>query len=314
MFALRVLEAAVRHHSYSAAARELGVTQGAVSQQIRKLESELGAKLFLRSGNQMLPSPAANRLAEEIEGALRRLRTGFHEFAENAVQDPLVVSMESRFQGRWLSPRLSRLLAHPAGAQLEIRVEERVANFVNDGVDLAIRVGRGNWPGLRSMRLTTERLCVVCTPEFATNYRIQSATDLLRAPLVHDVDRLWPLLFDRYHLPAPRPDGLVSNSTLLTVDAVLRGLGAALLRYTMIEDDLAVGRLIQPLPDVIPLPLNFIRPGELVGLVKPDDPAPPGLGYFISWRPGNRKQSQIDALCDWLRSEAVESERRLGMS
>jgi LysR family glycine cleavage system transcriptional activator len=187
-----------------------------------------------------------------------------------------------------------------------------VANFVSDGVDLGIRVGRGNWSGLQSQRLTTERLCVVCTPEFAGRHRVNSVRDLAAVPLVHDLDRLWPLLFEPHGLMSPPPGNLVSNSTLLTVDAILRGLGAAILRYSMVEDDLRTGRLIRPVPDVLPLPLNFIKPGKLVSAVKPDAPTPPDLGYFAVWRAENRKRRRIEAIVNWLEQEAASSEEWLG--
>jgi LysR family glycine cleavage system transcriptional activator len=308
IFGLRVLEAAVRLRSYSAAGRELAVSQGAVSQQIRKLEAEFGTRLFFRAGNEMIPSPEAVRLATAVRSSLAELQAAVDVVVEIADQDPLVVSMESRFQGRWLSPRLPRLLADPAGANLDVRVEDRVSNFTNDGVDVAIRFGRGDWAGLQSFRITSEWLCVVCTPEFRERHAIRSAEDLVRAPLVHDQDRLWPLLFDRYGLPPPSPGSFVSNSSLLTVDVVLRGLGAAMLRYSMVEADLRNGRLVRPLPDIMPLPVNFVRAGQLVRAVKAGEPKPAEYGYFAAWRAENRKQRRIEALANWLRADAVESE------
>ena len=132
-FALRALEAAARHRSYSRAAQELAVTHGAVSQQIRRLEAELGARLFERRGNAMVPTPAAERLAGRIGQGLDVLQNAVAEFAQAAERDPLVLSLDPQFANRWLPSRLGRLLADPAGANLEIRVEERRADFVTDG-------------------------------------------------------------------------------------------------------------------------------------------------------------------------------------
>jgi LysR family glycine cleavage system transcriptional activator len=305
---LRVLEAAARKRSYSAAARELAVSQGAVSQQIRKLEAEFGTRLFFRAGNAMIPSTDAARLAAAIQTSVSDLQAAVDEFAATAEQDPLVVSMDSRFQARWLTSRLSRLLEHPAGVNLDVRVEDRVADFTNDGVDVGIRFGRGDWVGLQSARITYDHLCIVCSPELAERHSIRSAEDLQNAPLVHDFDRLWPLYFERHGLRPPKPGSFVSNSSLLTVDAVLRGLGAAVVRYTMVESELRNGTLIRPVPDILPIPVNYVRPGQLVKAVKPGAAEPVDLGYFAAWRAENRKQRRIEALVNWLRSEAEESE------
>jgi LysR family glycine cleavage system transcriptional activator len=308
LFALRALEAAVRRRSYSAAARELSVTQGAVSQQIRKLEAELGAQLFQRQSNEMAPTADAARLAREVGAAVAQLQSAIDDFAATAEQDPLVVSVDGRFANRWLAPKLPRLLDHPAGANLDIRVEERVADFTTDGVDMGVRFGRGDWTGLQAERLTTDRLYVVCSPEFAARHRISEAKDLLAAPLVHNSDRLWSALFARHRLPTPAATGLVSNDSILMLDWVTRGLAAALVRNSMVVEDLRAGRLIRPIPDVVDLPLDFVRPGQLVRPVRDGDPPPAALGYFCVWRADTRKLRRIHALRDWLAAAAREAE------
>src|SRR6185437_5778084 len=115
------------------------VTQGAISQQLRKLEAELGAKLFHRSGNAMVPTGEAARLAREVAAAIGRLQSALSEFEEVAECEPLALSIDPRFASRWLAPKLPRLLASPAGERLDIRVEDRVANFTTDGVDAGVR-------------------------------------------------------------------------------------------------------------------------------------------------------------------------------
>ena len=278
LFALRALEAAARQGSYSAAARELAVTQGAISQQIRRLESHLGARLFYRRGNQMIATAAAARLAEEVREASARLQAAVNDCAAGALADALVLSVDNRFGSRWLGPKLPRLLADAAGANLNIRVEERVADFVTDGIDAAVRLGRGDWPALASQRLTTERLWVVCNPQFAAKFKVSTVRDLLDVPLIHSSEDLWPLLFDRHGLATPAPAGLITNDTLVTLDAVARGLGAALARSSMVEEDVASGRLMRPIDDSIPLPLNFIRAGKVVRFFHAHEPTPAEFG------------------------------------
>jgi LysR family glycine cleavage system transcriptional activator len=303
-FALRALEAAARHGSYSAAARELAVTQGAISQQIRKLEAEFGMRLFHRRGNQMIPTPEAARLGEEIRTAVARLQAVVDEMIPAPEHEPLVLSVNEAFAALWLAPKLPRLLAGPAGANLDIRVEMRVADFTTDGVDAGIRAGRGDWPEVEKERLTTERLWIVCSPEFAARHPIRDARDLLGVPLIDSPDRLWPLLFDRCGLTAPMPSGLASNGSVLALDAVVRGLGAGMLRSSMVEEELRAGRLVRPIRDSFALPLNFIRPGRLVRFVREGDPEPPEIGYFLVWPKHSRKLARIHKLRDWLLAEA----------
>ncbi|WP_374574368.1 LysR family transcriptional regulator [Phenylobacterium sp. J367] len=166
-FALRALEAAARHRSYSRAAEELAVTHGAVSQQIRKLEEELGARLFERRGNAMIPTAEAERLAKEVGRGLGVLQNAVAEFATAAERDPLVVSLDPQFSNRWLPARLPRLFADPAGRNVELRVEERLANFVTDGIDMAVRYGAGRWAGVEAAPLFAETLFPVCSPQMA---------------------------------------------------------------------------------------------------------------------------------------------------
>lgn len=305
-FALQALAAAVRQGGYSAAARELAVTQGAISQQIRKLEADLGARLFHRRGNDMVPTPQAARLAAEVATALAGLQRAVGDFTAAAEREPLVLSVDGRFGNRWLAPKLPRLLADPAGERLDIRVEDRVANFTTDGVDVGVRFGRGDWPALTCRRLTSDRFYVVCTPQFAARHGISEARDLLAAPLIHASDRPWSMLFERHQLRAPAPEGPLLNDSLLALDAVARGVGAAIVRSSMVEDDLTAGRLVRPIPDSLPLPLDYVRPGQLVRPVADPEAPPADYGYFVVWRPDNGKQRRIRLLCDWLAAAAAD--------
>jgi len=160
---LTALEAAARHRSYSRAADELFVTHGAVSQQIRKLEDELGVRLFLRQGNRMEPTATGAALAASVTEALATLRHGV-EAARNAACGPIVLSTGAAFATRWLVTRLARLSAETGEPDLTVRVEDRVSDLSTDGVDVALRFGVGPWPGVESVRLLSERLFPVCSP------------------------------------------------------------------------------------------------------------------------------------------------------
>ncbi|WP_374469256.1 transcriptional regulator GcvA [Phenylobacterium sp.] len=285
-FALRALEAAARHRSYSRAAEELSVTHGAVSQQIRRLEEELGARLFERRGNAMIPTAEAERLAREVGRGLGVLQNAVAEFAAAAERDPLVVSLDPQFANRWLPPRLPRLLEHPAGKNIELRVEERRANFVTDGVDVGVRYGAGRWDDVEATHLFTETLLPVCSPAMAAARTWCCPEDLLNATLLHHRHRPWSLWFSQFGIEPPPAQGVVFEDSVMLLEAAAQGVGVALARSGLIEQDLRTGRLV--------------RPFELS--------VPSELGFFIVWRPDSRKLTRIHALREWLLAEAAAAQ------
>jgi len=278
---LRALEAAARHKSYSRAAEELSVTHGAVSQQIRRLEEEFGAPLFDRRGNRMEPTPEAQRLAGEIGRALNILQNGVAAFTGAVELDPLVLSVGGYVGRRWLPPRLSRLVAGPAGAGLEIRVEDRHADLASERVDVGIRYGTGDWDGLSCHRLLTERTFPVCSPELAASHDIRTPADLLRHRLLHRDNRPWNLWFAKFGLEPPPRTGPVFDDSLLMVEGAAQGLGLALVVDGMVDDELRSGRLVRPLP------VQFTS----------------DLDMYMVWQPSSRKLPRIYALRDWLLAE-----------
>lgn len=287
--ALRALEAAARHRSYSRAAEELAVTHSAVSQQIRGLEAELGAKLFARSGNRMEPTPAALRLAGEVSRSIDILRQGVTAFAGAAQRDPLVLSIGGFVARRWLPPRLPGLLAHPAGANLEIRVENRHVDLATEPVDVGVRYGTGYWDGLDLQRLFPERLFPVCSPALAAEGLLRGPRDLLTAPLLHRPTRSWSIWFNHFGLTAPAPTGPVFDDPMMMLEAAAQGLGVALADESLVDEELAAGTLVRPFEDSIVS----------------------AHGIYMLWRRDSRKLARIHALRDWLVAE-IEREPAAG--
>ncbi len=282
-FALRALEAAARRRSYSRAAEELAVTHGAVSQQIRKLEAELGARLFERRGNSMIPTPAAARLAGEVGAAMATLQDAVATFRDAAELEPLHISLEPQFASRWLPSRLPRLLGDPAGFNLDFTVDEAISNFVTDGVDVAIRYGGGGWAGQESVPLVLETLTPLCSPDFAARHTIAEPADLLKVPLLHHTHRPWSLWFNDLGIAPPPVDGLTFSDSVMLTEAAVQGLGVALARSGLVEQDLRTGRLVTPL----------------------DRSVDSGLGFHVVWRADSRKLRRIEALRDWLLTEVA---------
>ncbi|HEY0437760.1 MAG TPA: LysR substrate-binding domain-containing protein [Phenylobacterium sp.] len=282
-FALRAVEAAARHRSYSRAAEELAVTHSAVSQNIRGLEAEFGARLFERRGNRMEPTPRAQKLAGEVARATDVLTRAVATFSGAAVGEPLILSVGGFLGRRWLPPRLARLLADPAGANLEIRVENRNVDLLKEDIDIDVRSGTGRWEGLEAERLYEESLFPVCSPGLAEGLR--SPCDLVTAPLLHRPARPWKVWFDHFGLETPPQAGPVFDDPVMLVAAAAQGLGVALasesLAESLVDDDFASGRLVRPIAD---------------GTVS-------HLGVYMVWRSGSRKLPRILALRDWLMAE-----------
>lgn len=280
---LRALEAAARHRSYSRAAAELAVTHGAVSQQIRRLEDELGATLFERRGNSMEPTPEALRLAGEVARALGVLRDGVAAFTGAQQRDPLVLSVGGFMARRWLPPRLPRLMAHPAGEGLQIQVVDRHVDLASEA-DAGIRYGTGQWDGLQAQRLYGEDMFPVCAPALAEALPIRGRADVARAPLLHLRTRPWSIWFSKFGRGRTAPaDGPAFDDALLMSEAAAQGLGLGLAAASMVEDELRSGRLVRPLGDD--------------GVVNVD--------IYLVWPRGSSKLARIHALRDWLLAEVA---------
>ena len=289
-FALRALEAAARHRSYSRAADELSVTHGAVSQQIRRLEEELGQRLFLRRGNLMEPTATANRLAGRVRRAIGILSDGVAEAAAEARSAPLVLSTVHAMAGRWLAPRLSRLPAAVGG--IEIQLAERLADFTTDGIDCAIRHGTGPWPGVECVHLFSEHWFPVASPGFLARHPVDTVDDLARAPLLTHTGYPWSLWFAGIGRECPPLNSTISfDDSSVLIDAALQGLGLALAREWLAAEALADGRLVRPLEGQVRAHAN----------------------YNFVWRGDSAKLPRILALRDWLLEEAARAEDERAM-
>ena len=284
--ALRALEAAARLRSYSRAAEELFVTHGAVSHQIRGLEQQYGVKLFRREGNDMTPLPAALKLAERVAEATRLLEDGVARLRAEGSPGVLVISTLPGFARRMLTPRLHRFAATAPDLEIEVRAEERLADFVTDGVDAALRYGPGGWPGVQADPLFIETLFPVCSPCFLKKHDLKTPEDLMRVPLLRQRHRAWRLWFESAGLEADEPKGgLVFDDSSVLLDAAVEGLGVALARSGLAEPDLREGRLVRPFPRAVRAE----------------------WGYFIVWRADSPKRAVIERFRDWMKAEFAEA-------
>jgi LysR family transcriptional regulator, glycine cleavage system transcriptional activator len=282
--ALRALEAACRLKSYSLAGEELGVTHSAVSQSVRRLEQTYGQRLFWRQGAGMSPSPAALALAQAYREAERIVLRAGEELKVREGEGSLVLSTLPSIAKLWLGPKLGRLQQALPDVMVEVRTSRELANLLTDGVDVALRVGSGHWPGLRSELLFDEYVFPVCSPEFLARHQGAGGSEecIARGPLILEDVNLWPAWFEAAGINAPTPlRGQVFDDSALCVEAAAAGLGIALVRRLHAQEALAAGRLVR------------------MSNVRVKDP----YSCYLVWRDHSPRIGAIRRFSDWVLSE-----------
>jgi len=241
---LRAFDAAGRHQSYSRAGEELGLTHSAVSHRIRELESVVGARLFERQGNRMMPTTDGKRLLGQVRNALGLLESIFDS---SPAPSKLTVKI-SVFPAlsRWLVPRLGALRALYPELDLRIDLSPGIVEL-GKGIDAAIRYGVGPWPSTDAALLAGEILFPVCSPAYLAANPIGDPADLLDCTLLRHPWHSWAAWFEAAGIAAGEPtDGpYYSDSSLLT-DAAAAGEGVALARGMGVADRLLDGTLVRP--------------------------------------------------------------------
>jgi LysR family glycine cleavage system transcriptional activator len=246
--ALRVFEAAARRLSFAAAAEELHLTASAVSHRIKALEEQLGLTLFQRLTRKVSLTPAGRAYAAAVADALAILREATRRLGDEANR-PLTVSVTPLFGARWLLPRLSRFEAAHPGLTVRLISTSRLANFTTDGVDCAVRFGRGAWPGLAAHRLMSLDFVPVCAPSLVKQGRLRSPDDLAHQTLLHydaapDAWRMWLLAAGANGVD---PDaGQILSDMTTTVQAAIDGIGVAIADRKFLQRELAERRLVTP--------------------------------------------------------------------
>lgn len=249
---LRCFEAAARHMSFKLAAAELFVTPAAVSQQIKALETELGCALFLRRPRSLELTAEGARLAPVVRDAFSRLLAAVNDLKAQEEGRPLTVSVLPSFAVKWLIPRLSRFRMRYPEIDVRIAAEDRRADFVTDGVDVALRLGDGNYEGLHVEKIMSERIYPVCSPEVAARAPgLHRPDDLKHYPLLHDVNSFAGESWDHFlqHFGVEGVDvrrGAFFTQMDMVLQAAIEGQGVALARSQLVTDDLRAGRLIRP--------------------------------------------------------------------
>jgi LysR family glycine cleavage system transcriptional activator len=247
--AVRAFEAAARHGSFTAAAAELGMTQAAVSYQIKVLEDRVGVPLFRRRARGVMLTPDGRRLAERAGEALEILRQAFAE-ARHVSDETLVISALTTFAAYVLAPRLGRFqIGHPE-VTTRVEVDHRLADLHAGEATVGIRAGAGKWPGLAAHLLLHVDYAPMVSRGFVERHGLpRTPSDLLNLPLIDPEDEAWAGWFEAAGVPPPKPGRggySLLGTELLTAQAAIAGQGVSLLSPIYFVDMLARGELIQP--------------------------------------------------------------------
>ena len=258
--ALKAFEAAARHESFTRAAEELCVTQGAVSHQVKALEAELAIKLFNRERQRLIITEAGRDYLTVVRDALDRIAIGTERLLQRQNAGVLTVSTSPDFAAKWLVHRLGHFAEAHAEIDLRISATLHHVDFAREEVDLAVRHGDGNWPGLDTVRLSSEQLFAVCSPKLLSGrQRLSKPADILKFPLIHMDSRTdWNNWLQEAGLDeAGVTHGPVLNRASMVIDAAINGQGVALARTTLAAWDLINGRLMRPFPLSLPLSKTY---------------------------------------------------------
>lgn len=249
--ALQMFESAARHLSFTLAARELNVTQTAVSHQIRRLEEQLGVRLFVRHNRRLALTREAEDYVPAIRAAFQDMRQATDRLRRFRPDNVLTVSTTMSLAAKWLVPRLGGFQEANPGIEVRISTTMRLVDFRQEEIDVAIRFGHGGWPGLRADWLMAEDIFPVCSPALLAGPRpLRRPEDLAQHTLLHvdtrrDEWQLWLTAAGAPAALAARPS-LSFDQRLMAVQAAMDGLGVALGYQRLVEGDLAAGRLVAP--------------------------------------------------------------------
>ncbi len=290
--ALRALESAARHLNFTRAAEELHVTQSAISHQIRHVEALWQMKLFEKKGRTLALTESGqvavpvvrdflNKISATVEGLQRRVEGG-----------AIRVSLLQSLAFKWLVPRLGHFNERHPGVDVWIATSEELADLSAGGVDVGIRLGRGNYPGLKVIPLLREFVFPVASPYFLKKHGMpETPADLHHYPLLYrtavDICPRWRDWFrDAGCEPRILPHGTHFPDTSMAVQAAIDHQGIALARSAHVVDDLSAGRLVKLFA------VSSLSPVAYHLVCRPESARQQSVADFINWLTGEARQSQ----------------------
>ncbi len=280
MRALAAFEAAARTGSFTAAAAELSVTQGAVSRQIKVLEANLGAALFMRENMGIALTSVGEAYVRDVTEALARIRGATLRTLSDRGGGNLNLAVLPTLCSRWLIPRLPAFTVSHPGVTVNLSTRLRPFDFTKDEFDAAILIGGPDWPGLVSELLMTEQVVPVCSPRFAAEHTVDSPADIAKLPLLHIATRprAWLEWFAAQGLDLDRTTGMHLEQFGMIAQAAGAGLGIALLPRFLVEPETTRGELVVAL----------------------DAPVISSQAYYLVYPDGRLENAPLRLFRDWL--------------
>lgn len=276
--ALRVFEAVATRLSFAEAAEALNVTPAAVSQQIRTLEDYLQMPLLRRSGRKVELTAEGARLLPGVRRGLDQLTASLQELRQLRLGGTLKVSTLASVLQRWLLPRIGRLHERQGDLQVEWHTSTRPVDFARSDFHAAIRLGSGGYEGLEAHKLFDEQLVAVATPGLLAEHgSLDGYDDLDGLPLLHSRDEPWSDFTRKGQGPTRKAGPTMIDDSASILAAAANGLGFALTRWSLVEQDVGRGELVLASRRVVPTgwALWLVYPEAYAGL--------PKLAHLKAW-------------------------------
>ncbi len=282
---LRAFDVAGRRLSFRAAADELGVTQGAVAQQVRHLEAQLGVMLFDRLPKGLALTPVGLGYHYRVERAFAELRSATMQLKPEPGK--VLISVTPTFASKWLIPNLPEFSERYPGIDLRILATEKVSSFHSDAIDLAVRQGEPPFgASLQATLLFKQHLVAVAAPSLVRASELPlSLSRLVQLPKIRDAHDLWPQVLSELGATSENQRGLQLSQTALAVDAALSGQGVALVSRFLVRADLERGKLLD---------LGIAVPSGRQDF------------YLLSLR-RRKPNSEVDQVMEWLTEKAMDA-------
>lgn len=280
--ALRVFEAVARLASFTKAGEELGMTQTAVSYQIKLLEENIGEPLFLRLTRQIALTETGERLAPKIAEAFEMIGEAMASVRDDT-EATLHIHLTSTFAVHWLARRIGSFQMRHPNIAVRFSTSDTLVDFLKEPADVAIRSGRGDWPGLKVHALMTIDFAPMLHPKLAETHGIRTPADLLALRIIDPEDPWWGLWLHAAGVAntiGAHPRNQLGAQTL-AASAAMAGQGVAILTPQFYEDEVAAGRLYQPFD------------------LTCDD----GRGYWLAYPENRRNTPKIKAFRNWILGE-----------
>jgi LysR family glycine cleavage system transcriptional activator len=286
--ALRAFEAAARHENFSRAAEELHLTHGAISHQVRALEEELGRPLFVRNGRQVKITSDAIKFAQFLGKTFADIGVATDGMRAASVNQRLTVTSIPSFAARWLAPRLGRFIDRYPDIEVVLQSSGQLQDLARDGIDVGIRFGRGNYPGMMVQRLMGDVYYPVVSPHYRNGLLPVVAEDLTSHTLLRSVEP-WTPWFHAAGVTVAEPSGGVMFEDLsMLIRSAADGNGVALVRHVVAMQEIASGQLLRLFDIATPCPDEY---------------------FFVS-PPGAASKPQVKAFRDWLLEEITAFQRQ----